>query len=213
MRCLATSPGVPGDYPGQTSVGMRMPYGGVSVTTPLKLTLTLTLAPPLTSPSPHPSPHPPPHLTLTLTSPTLTLRPHQVITPFSFPLEICALQTCSALFMGNRPTVHVDRRVAIVMEQARARACHFMKQAWARARACAFSPRHALTNPHNPSPTPPPLTTPVTNTFIRMLHHVGLPAEDIDYIYRRPRDEPARWSTATRTYASSRDRRRSPAPT
>ena len=89
VRYLATSPGVPGDYPGQTSVGMRMPYGGVSV-----------------------------------------------ITPFNFPLEICALQTCSALFMGNRPTVHVDRRVAIVMEQ-----------------------------------------------FIRMLHHVGLPAEDIDYIY------------------------------
>ena len=72
VRYLATSPGVPGDYPGQTSVGMRMPYGGVSV-----------------------------------------------ITPFNFPLEICALQTCSALFMGNRPTVHVDRRVAIVMEQAR----------------------------------------------------------------------------------------------
>ena len=42
-----------------------------------------------------------------------------VITPFNFPLEIPALQTCSALFMGNRPTVHVDRRVAIVMEQAR----------------------------------------------------------------------------------------------
>ena len=55
VRYLATSPGVPGDYPGQTSVGMRMPYGGVSV-----------------------------------------------ITPFNFPLEICALQTCSALFMGNR---------------------------------------------------------------------------------------------------------------
>lgn len=89
VRYLASSTGVPGDYPGQTSVGMRMPYGGVSV-----------------------------------------------ITPFNFPLEICALQTCSALFMGNRPTVHVDRRVAIVMEQ-----------------------------------------------FIRMLHHVGLPAEDIDYIY------------------------------
>ena len=45
MRYLAKSSGVPGDYPGQNSVGMRMPYGGVSV-----------------------------------------------ITPFNFPLEICALQ-------------------------------------------------------------------------------------------------------------------------
>ena len=89
VRYLARSFGVPGDYPGQTSVGMRMPFGGVSV-----------------------------------------------ITPFNFPLEICALQACSALFMGNRPTVHVDRRVAICMEQ-----------------------------------------------FIRMLHHVGLPKEDMDYIY------------------------------
>jgi 1-pyrroline-5-carboxylate dehydrogenase len=89
VRYLARSFGVPGDYPGQTSVGMRMPYGGVSV-----------------------------------------------ITPFNFPLEICALQACSALFMGNRPTVHVDRRVALCMEQ-----------------------------------------------FIRMLQHVGLPKEDIDYIY------------------------------
>jgi len=89
VRYLARSFGVPGDYPGQTTVGMRMPFGGVSV-----------------------------------------------ITPFNFPLEICALQACSALFMGNRPTVHVDRRVAICMEQ-----------------------------------------------FIRMLHHVGLPKEDMDYLY------------------------------
>ena len=40
-----------------------------------------------------------------------------VITPFNFPLEICALQTCSALFMGNQPTVKVDWKVAICMEQ------------------------------------------------------------------------------------------------
>jgi 1-pyrroline-5-carboxylate dehydrogenase len=59
-----------------------------------------------------------------------------VITPFNFPLEICALQTCSALFMGNQPLCKVDSKVAIVMEQ-----------------------------------------------FIRMLHHVGLPKTDIDFIY------------------------------
>lgn len=40
-----------------------------------------------------------------------------VITPFNFPLEIPALQTMSALFMGNRPLVKVDEKVAIVMEQ------------------------------------------------------------------------------------------------
>ena len=83
MRYLARSFAIPGDHAGQSSTGVRMPFGGVGV-----------------------------------------------ITPFNFPLEICALQTCSALFMGNRPTVHVDRRVAIVMEQARACAC---------ARACAWA--------------------------------------------------------------------------
>lgn len=89
VRYLARSFGIPGDHVGQTSTGVRMPFGGVSV-----------------------------------------------ITPFNFPLEICALQTCSALFMGNQPTVKVDWKVAICMEQ-----------------------------------------------FIRMLHHVGLPTTDIDYIY------------------------------
>ena len=89
VRYLARSFAIPGDHEGQTSTGVRMPFGGVSV-----------------------------------------------ITPFNFPLEICALQTCSALFMGNQPTVKVDWKVAICMEQ-----------------------------------------------FIRMLHHVGLPKTDIDYIY------------------------------
>jgi len=89
VRYLARSFGIPGDHAGQTSTGIRMPFGGVSV-----------------------------------------------ITPFNFPLEICALQTCSALFMGNQPTVKVDWKVAICMEQ-----------------------------------------------FIRMLHHVGLPKTDIDYVY------------------------------
>ena len=70
VRYLARSFGIPGDHAGQTSTGIRMPFGGVSV-----------------------------------------------ITPFNFPLEICALQTCSALFMGNQPTVKVDWKVAICMEQ------------------------------------------------------------------------------------------------
>jgi 1-pyrroline-5-carboxylate dehydrogenase len=59
-----------------------------------------------------------------------------VITPFNFPLEIPALQTCSALFMGNQPTVKVDAKVAICMEQ-----------------------------------------------FLRMLHSVGLPMTDVDFVY------------------------------
>lgn len=40
-----------------------------------------------------------------------------LVTPFNFPLEIPALQLMGALYMGNRPLVHVDRRVAIVAEQ------------------------------------------------------------------------------------------------
>jgi len=70
VRYLARSFGIPGDHIGQTSTGIRMPYGGVSV-----------------------------------------------ITPFNFPLEICSLQTLSALFMGNQPLCKVDSKVAIVMEQ------------------------------------------------------------------------------------------------
>jgi len=59
-----------------------------------------------------------------------------VITPFNFPLEICGLQTLSALFMGNHCTTKVDWKVQIAMEQ-----------------------------------------------FLRMLHHVGLPKEDVNLIY------------------------------
>eukprot|EP00037_Helgoeca_nana_P006033 m.56011 g.56011 ORF g.56011 m.56011 type:complete len:589 (+) comp16929_c0_seq2:2596-4362(+) len=43
--------------------------------------------------------------------------PVAIITPFNFPLEIPALQTLSAIFMGNRPMLKVDEKVAIVMEQ------------------------------------------------------------------------------------------------
>lgn len=32
--------------------------------------------------------------------------------PFNFPLEIPALQVLGALFMGNKPLVHVDHRCA-----------------------------------------------------------------------------------------------------
>eukprot|EP00434_Breviolum_minutum_P024381 symbB.v1.2.021531.t1/scaffold1865.1/size98072/8 len=70
VRMLAESTGLPGDHLGQTTVGYRMPFGGVSV-----------------------------------------------ITPFNFPLEICSLQTLSAVFMGNQCTTKVDWKVAIVMEQ------------------------------------------------------------------------------------------------
>mmetsp|Transcript_39501 Transcript_39501/g.70062 ORF Transcript_39501/g.70062 Transcript_39501/m.70062 type:complete len:556 (-) Transcript_39501:88-1755(-) len=89
VRFLAKSFGVPGDHPGQSSVGYRFPYGGVSV-----------------------------------------------ITPFNFPLEICGIQTLSALLMGNMCTTKVDEKVQICMEQ-----------------------------------------------FLRMLHHLGLPKEDVNLIY------------------------------
>lgn len=38
--------------------------------------------------------------------------PVALITPFNFPLEIPALQMMGALFMGNKPLVHVDHRVS-----------------------------------------------------------------------------------------------------
>lgn len=42
--------------------------------------------------------------------------PVGIITPFNFPLEIPALQLMGALYMGNKPILHVDRRVSIVAE-------------------------------------------------------------------------------------------------
>ena len=36
--------------------------------------------------------------------------PVAIVTPFNFPLEIPALQLMGALFMGNKPLVHVDHR-------------------------------------------------------------------------------------------------------
>jgi 1-pyrroline-5-carboxylate dehydrogenase len=39
------------------------------------------------------------------------MTPAAVITPFNFPLEIPALQLMGALFMGNKPLLHVDQRV------------------------------------------------------------------------------------------------------
>ena len=39
--------------------------------------------------------------------------PVALITPFNFPLEIPALQLMGALFMGNKPLVHVDHRVRV----------------------------------------------------------------------------------------------------
>ena len=43
--------------------------------------------------------------------------PVAVVAPFNFPLEIPALQTMGALFMGNRPLVKVDSKVSAVFEQ------------------------------------------------------------------------------------------------
>lgn len=42
--------------------------------------------------------------------------PVGLITPFNFPLEIPALQLMGALFMGNKPLLHVDHRVSLVVE-------------------------------------------------------------------------------------------------
>jgi len=70
VRYLAKSFGVAGDHAGQTSTGIRMPFGGCGV-----------------------------------------------ITPFNFPLEICALQTLSGVFMGNQITCKVDEKVQLCMEQ------------------------------------------------------------------------------------------------
>ena len=43
--------------------------------------------------------------------------PVVVVAPFNFPLEIPALQTMGALFMGNRPLVKIDSKVSVVFEQ------------------------------------------------------------------------------------------------
>ncbi|MEQ8205968.1 MAG: aldehyde dehydrogenase family protein, partial [Woeseia sp.] len=43
--------------------------------------------------------------------------PVAVVAPFNFPLEIPALQTMGALFMGNKPVVKVDSKVSTVFEQ------------------------------------------------------------------------------------------------
>ena len=40
-----------------------------------------------------------------------------VVAPFNFPLEIPALQTLGALFMGNRPLIKVDSKVSVVFDQ------------------------------------------------------------------------------------------------
>ena len=40
-----------------------------------------------------------------------------VVAPFNFPLEIPALQSMGALFMGNRPLIKADSKVSVVFEQ------------------------------------------------------------------------------------------------
>lgn len=43
--------------------------------------------------------------------------PVGLIAPFNFPLEIPALQMMGALYMGNKPVVHADHKVAIVLDE------------------------------------------------------------------------------------------------
>lgn len=62
--------------------------------------------------------------------------PVGLVTPFNFPIEIPALQLMGALYMGNKPLLHTDRRVSIVVEQ-----------------------------------------------FVRLLHHCGAPAADLDLLH------------------------------
>lgn len=70
VRFLAKGFSVPGDHPGQTSSGLRWPWGPVAL-----------------------------------------------ISPFNFPLEIPALQLMGALYMGNKPLVHTEHKVAVVFEE------------------------------------------------------------------------------------------------
>lgn len=71
VRFMARGFSVSGDHAGQTSNGLRWPYGPVAI-----------------------------------------------ITPFNFPLEIPALQLMGALFMGNKPLVHVDHRLTFASNDA-----------------------------------------------------------------------------------------------
>lgn len=43
--------------------------------------------------------------------------PVALITPFNFPLEIPVLQMMGALYMGNKPLVHSDHKVCLVLEE------------------------------------------------------------------------------------------------
>ncbi len=43
--------------------------------------------------------------------------PVAIIAPFNFPLEIPALQLMGALYMGNKPLLHVDHRVSTTRER------------------------------------------------------------------------------------------------
>lgn len=70
VRFMARGFKVSGDHAGQSSAGLRWPYGPVGL-----------------------------------------------ITPFNFPLEIPVLQLMGALYMGNKPLLHVDHRVSLVIEQ------------------------------------------------------------------------------------------------
>ena len=91
VRRLAQSFGVPGDHYGQTSHGLRWPWGAVAI-----------------------------------------------VCPFNFPLEIPVLQLMGSLYMGNLPCLKPSEPCAVVVEQ-----------------------------------------------FVRLLHHCGLPMDNIDILNGR----------------------------
>ena len=91
VRRLAKSFGVPGDHYGQTSHGLRWPWGAVAI-----------------------------------------------VCPFNFPLEIPVLQLMGSLYMGNLPCLKPSEPCAVVVEQ-----------------------------------------------FVRLLHHCGLPMDNVDILNGR----------------------------
>lgn len=134
VRFLARSFGVPGNHAGQQSNGYRWPYGPVSnlpLTPPChsctcNWVWNTSLSPSLFPPSEWVTKHP--HLLPYFSHDPASMGGLSIrqmffcvqvalITPFNFPLEIPALQLLSSLYMGNKPVVKSDTKVAVVLEQ------------------------------------------------------------------------------------------------
>lgn len=84
-----------------------------------------------------------------------------MITPFNFPLEIPAIQTLSALFMGNRPLVKVKapRKLITKFEERCYRIAEFVH------------------------PQVDEKVQIVFEQFLRLLLHCGLPTNDVDLLW------------------------------